>query len=526
MTPRITAGPASKNEHGQYFTPKNVASLMVSMLKSPRSALMLEPSAGEGVFLSAALQAGFTNIQGVEIDKRLIPAPQVPVAFESFVSWKAQNKYNVVIGNPPYIRWKNLGQEQKDELQESPYWGTLLNTMSDYLVAFIVKSIDLLDKGGELVFVTPDFWMYTQHSAPLRAFMLENGAVTDLVRFGESTVFKGVSSSIVIFRFVKSSRAKTVRLLSYIGPRTLGSDSLKLTDRELFQLSRVPAFNSKQPWTLVSAEKLTKLDALEKWAKRPGTTEYVTLGSLCEIANGMVTGLDKAFRLSDEFYSKLSNNEKSATISVSKALGLSELYSDSTVHYCYLPDGLTETEAQTRYPVLMGYLDANKEELLKRYAMKGILPYWEWAFKRSESKHLDKRQKIFVPSKERMTNRKKPRFALVPINAIATQDVTALAVREGMSESIEYIVAYLLLDEVVDWITTRGLMKGGVAEFSERPLASIPIRTINWRDKNETKAHDAIVRMVQQARSGSISRDTFAKNVRKYFNHLGLDRLD
>jgi hypothetical protein len=35
-------------------------------------------------------------------------------------------------------------------------------------------------------------------------------------------------------------------------------------------------------------------------------------------------------------------------------------------------------------------------------------------------------------------------------------------------------------------------MKGGVAEFSERPLAGIPFRRINWEDKQEVRLHDQI----------------------------------
>lgn len=48
----------AKNNYGQYFTPSHVAALMVEMLAIPKDSPVLEPSAGEGVFLDALHKAG------------------------------------------------------------------------------------------------------------------------------------------------------------------------------------------------------------------------------------------------------------------------------------------------------------------------------------------------------------------------------------------------------------------------------------------------------------------------------------
>ena len=48
------------------------------------------------------------------------------------------------------------------------------------------------------------------------------------------------------------------------------------------------------------------------------------------------------------------------------------------------------------------------------------------------------------------------------------------------------------------WIEHQGLSRGGVAEFSERPLSKIPIRMINWDDQAEVKSHRNIVKLVDQ----------------------------
>jgi adenine-specific DNA-methyltransferase len=64
-------------------------------------------------------------------------------------------------------------------------------------------------------------------------------------------------------------------------------------------------------------------------------------------------------------------------------------------------------------------------------------------------------------------------------------------------------VAYLAQPIVTDWIRHRGLMKGGVAEFSERPLANIPFRAIDFSSKEELASHRTIVRLMQTHASGS-----------------------
>ncbi|WP_294618297.1 N-6 DNA methylase, partial [uncultured Rothia sp.] len=98
----------AKNVLGQYFTPSHIARIMVDLIESPQESKILEPSAGEGVFLDVLHEAGYSNIEGIEIDSSLKQNVMHTVYHESFVSWMKDGEYSAVIGNPPYIRWKNL----------------------------------------------------------------------------------------------------------------------------------------------------------------------------------------------------------------------------------------------------------------------------------------------------------------------------------------------------------------------------------------------------------------------------------
>ncbi len=97
----------TKNKFGQYFTPEVVANFMVELADLSVKSSILEPSCGEGVFIKLLQSKGFNNLTAFEIDEDLAQE-YTGVRYESFVSAKIDEKFDLIIGNPPYIRWKNL----------------------------------------------------------------------------------------------------------------------------------------------------------------------------------------------------------------------------------------------------------------------------------------------------------------------------------------------------------------------------------------------------------------------------------
>lgn len=493
-----------KNPHGQYFTPRPVADLMVDLLQTPRTGAVLEPCAGDGVFLHALTEKGFDRLTGVEIDETLLVGSPFPIEAGSFISWNPGRKFDAVIGNPPYIRWKNLSEASKQEVQQHVLWGGLFNSLSDYLTIFVAAAVEHLNPGGELVFITPSFWMHTQHSEPLRDWLLTRGHICELVSFGESEVFPKVSSSIVIFRFVKApATSEPIHHFKFVGGRRIPTGKLDLADTELFRSEDVPQLRRGEHWTLADSETQADLDALEISCYRIDSDTLMptriptTLGDVVDIANGMVSGLDKAFRFPTELIPSLNEREKSALLTVVKAFQLEPLATSGTCAYINIPLGLSDDEARTNYPRLIAHLEPYREALEGRYSYGRDLPFWDWAFRRSEKFFLNGRPKAMVPCKERLTNKDRVRFALAPAGAVATQDVTAFAPKSDVRESLAFVVGYLSHPAITSWIRTRGLMKGGVAEFSQRPLSQIPFRMINWSSKHEVSIHDEITTLVE-----------------------------
>ncbi len=495
---------AKKKDLGQYFTPGHVAEFMVSLSSIPKTGSVLEPSCGEGIFLKKVQEAGYKKVIGYEIDPSIKPLVDSDIRFESFVSADLNEKFDLVIGNPPYIRWKNLNADLKSELENNSLWNKYFNSLCDYLCIFVLKSVEALKDGGELIFITPEYWINTKHAEVLRNYLIQNGYFNDIIHFNETPIFDKVASSILIFKFTKSSKPSKskIKIRKYHSTRRLTEETLnKLKhgipddDIDVFERNQ---FLETERWSLVPDSVQNKLNIFEsKCFLRNDSSlfnsenELAVLGSIADIGNGMVSGLDKAFQIPEDV--TLSEHEEKAVLNVVKAKNL-EPYTHNSLHrYIFLNQSVESEEIlEKKYPNFYNHLKEYKEQLAKRYNYNRQISYWDWVFLRSLKLFSKPQPRIFVPCKERISHKNYFRFAYVNEGIFPTQDVTAIFLKDNVKESIYYILALLNSEYVFEWLKHKGVVKGNIVEFSEKPLASIPIRTIDWNRKNEVSLHDNI----------------------------------
>lgn len=502
-----------KNKFGQYFTPEVVAGFMIDLADIAPDSKILEPSCGQGVFLDLLHQRGFNDVTAYEIDDDL--AKNFPnIRYESFVTADINEKYDLIIGNPPYIRWKNLEDNLKQELATNLLWNKYCNSLCDYLYIFILKSIELLNDNGQLIFICPEYWMNTTHSVSLRNYMLANGYFEEIYHFNETPVFDKVTVSIIIFKYIKSKyRNDKIRVARYYANQKLTVDILKkLKSRELFDgadFIDIPPFKKNERWILQTEEVQNELKVFEKNCRKlrqanrtfslfdddENKIELYTIGEFCDIGNGLVSGLDKAFQVNGD---TLNEFEKQATIEVIKAKDLNPYFPDKYTSYIYIPDGLSKEEVQEKYPCFYSHFLLFKQDLEKRYQYNRQINFWEWVFLRNFNLFNKDEKRIFVPCKERISNKNHFRFSLIDKKIFPTQDVTAIFKKPKTKESLEYIVAYLNNPYVFDWLKCNGIIKGNIVEFSEKPISSIPFRAINWDKSEEVALHDAITNLTKK----------------------------
>jgi adenine-specific DNA-methyltransferase len=520
----------SKNKFGQYFTPEIIADFMIELSDISNSSHILEPSCGEGIFLKLLQEKGFYNVSAYEIDDDLA-RDFAGVCYESFVSAKIDKTFDLIIGNPPYIRWKNLEDDLKQELSTNPLWNNYFNSLCDYLYIFILKSIELLNENGQLIFICPEYWMNTTHSISLRNYMVANGYFEEIYHFNETPIFDKVTVSIIIFKFVKSKKkADKIKVAKFYANQKMTSDTLHnlkyqipIKDAEYLEVTQ---FKSNERWLLQTDEVREELSILEKNCIKKNQNpllnlfnddkaEFYTIGDVCDIGNGLVSGLDKAFQVNGHI---LNEEERNATINVVKAKDLKPFFADNITKYIFVDEGLEETTFLKNYPNFYQHFQKYKEDLDKRYQYNRKINYWEWVFLRNFNLFSKNQQRIFVPCKERISNKNHFRFALVESQTFPTQDVTAIFRKPNTQESIEYILAYLNNPNIFNWLKCNGIVKGNIVEFSEKPISSIPFRVIDWNNQQEVFLHNTITEMTQQYISSKNEDDIIKIN--QLFNQL------
>lgn len=497
---------------GQYFTPEYVADFMIGLSTVSKTAKILEPACGEGVFLKLLEEKEYKDIVGYEIDKTLNKITKAKIIFESFVKADIKERYDLVIGNPPYIRWKNLDQSLKKELENSEIWKKYFNSLCDYLCIFVLKSIELLKEKGELIFITPEYWINTKHAEILRNYLVKNGYFTEIVHFNETPIFDKVASSILIFKFIKSSdlndKKQKIKITKYLSTQRLSKETLSKIGKglpneklEMFERSQ---FETSERWVLALNKITEKLKIYEDKCISPISIldsrkkrKYVTLGDIADIGNGMVSGLDRAFQIPKG--SKLNDKEKNATISVLKAKNIERFTYKEISLYIFLNGKVKDkTKLKNIYPTFYKLLNQFQKKLELRYDYSKKINYWEWVFLRNFNLFSQERERIFIPCKERISHKSYFRFTYVSRGIFPTQDVSAILIKPEIKESIYYILAMLNSKNVFEWLAYKGVVKGNIVEFSKKPLTSIPIRMIDWNKPKEVELHKKITTLCKE----------------------------
>lgn len=510
---------AEKNRYGQYFTISLIANFMVSLISHAKDSRVLEPSCGKGVFLDSLQEQHFTDLSAYEIDSTLKSKHDF-IKYRSFLSVPTSEKYDVVIGNPPYIRWKNIEPELKVELEHNLLWNKYFNSLCDYLFIFILKSIEHLKEGGELIFICTEYWLNTTHSATLRNYMCQNGYFTEIYHFKEAPLFEKVTASFIIFKYIKGKKkSEAIKFYNYNKPKGLPT-AKELSDKSCFDITEIPHFKENSRWLLATYEVQNSLARFEIACEKPSTdffnTSMYRIGDFCDIGNGMVSGLDAAFQIKET--DELNEDEINHLITVMKAKNLCPYKNKGVTKYIFLQEDIDEESFATKYPHFAAHFKPFRDKLNKRYNYNRHIPYWEFVFPRNQKLFERKEARIFVPCKERISNKDFFRFCYAPSICYPTQDVTAVFRKNICKESLEYILAYLNNKRVFNWLGLNGIVKGAIVEFSETPIASIPYRPINWSDNKEVLIHLNITNEVKSYLDDS--DNCHIKKINNLFNEL------
>ena len=199
--------------------------------------------------------------------------------------------FDVVIGNPPYIRQEEI-REQKPYLQVNykTYTGT-----SDLYVFFVEQGFELLIPNGQFCFIMPNKWMQASYGQQLRAFLLEK-KLESIVDFGDLQVFDGATTYPCIINAAKYQPTASFYSASIRNLQADGNFENYVNQvKEVLLTSALSA----ETWIISSGSDQKLLQKLKQ--------ESVSLFNFVEgkAYYGIKTGLTEAFLINDKIRNEL-----------------------------------------------------------------------------------------------------------------------------------------------------------------------------------------------------------------------------
>ena len=150
------------------------------------------------------------------IDDPLIAGDKAFKWEEEFKQIMDEGGFNVVIGNPPYIRAdvdNKEYQKQRKGIENSGEYETLYEKW-DLYIAFIERGLKLLKEGGRFSFIVSNSFNTSKYADKLKKYILNNYYLKQIDFFKNVEVFKGVGVESVILTIEKSRiKRKTRRIL-------------------------------------------------------------------------------------------------------------------------------------------------------------------------------------------------------------------------------------------------------------------------------------------------------------------------
>ncbi|MDG1729211.1 MAG: Eco57I restriction-modification methylase domain-containing protein [Algibacter sp.] len=384
----------------------------------------------------------------------------------------AKGGFDVVIGNPPYVRVQTIKDNIKGESLELERKYESATRRYDLFVLFMEKSFELVKDKGIVNYILPHKFLVADFGYGIRKFLKDKKFINKLIHFGHEIVFKDASTYTCIVQLSKNSEQ-----FNYveIKPEQL-LDELEFTT--------VPVNELKD----------------EKWAlhdKRTG--EFIdklksNTGSLENILDGIYQGIkntsDKIFMIRGNFNNgyfhgfsdELNQNieiEEGIMIPVAKGKDIKRYETLDINYHVIYPHYFNgkktvpyeEEELKLKYPKAYDYLFQFKDFLTeKKIRFKTNSKYW-YSLHRSREIEIFSNDKIVTA-----TIQNYPHFTIDKTKALTDAGGYALSIKPSMDLSKNQLLP--ILNSKLMWFfikNTSSVYRGGYYAFNTTFLNPFPL---------------------------------------------------
>jgi len=290
---------SAKKLRGGFYTPEAIATFVLQWgLNGSSDCDILEPSCGDGVFLEQLhkLNSKYSSITAIELNedeakkadaieirnKQIINAD-----FHTYCNNTLQ-RFDLIIGNPPYIRYQFFDVEQQIEAETIFIRaGLKYSKLANAWVSFVVGSTQLLkESGGKIGFVLPAEILQVSYALQLRNFIAQVYNKINIISF-EKLVFPNIQQEVVLLLCEKNNtkdhKIEHIELKDATELKTLDVARLRSPKKQI-------DFKSNK-WTFyfLEQEEIDFLENIEKHHNIP------TIGDYADVEVGITTGSNDFF---------------------------------------------------------------------------------------------------------------------------------------------------------------------------------------------------------------------------------------
>mgnify|MGYP001770749857 CR=1 FL=1 len=470
---------------GQIFTPAPIAEFMASWgLLDNDVKEILDPGVGTGIFISRIakfLKNKDENIRiiGIDMDPLLLNAAYIRIAIENksilnkltlikgdYLLWEPITKFDLVISNPPYIKFHGYDRKVIDYL--STKFNLRLTKLANIYALFMIKSLSELRDGKKAVFITPSEYLYTGYGEIVKEFILKDFTIIGLILVGlENSVFKEVMTTGLI-TLIRRGRAAANHEVLFINAEGITNLDLTILSKPL---RKVPQL---------------RLNPHDKWLKyffNESLNQYLSklkpLSSIAIVKRGIATGYNEFFTLDEKTIQKYKIPLKCLKPVISKAKH--SPYYDFTINdwerlkqigepvyllYCFTLNPPEELKEYLNYGVRLGVPNRYLTSHRKR---------WWWVEKRDPAPIL-----ALVFSRERM------RFVYNKAQVLSLTPFHLIYPKFKDEVMLKALLAYLNSNIGKEIATIYGRIYGtGLRKVEPRDLEKLPVLDVTAISRND-----------------------------------------
>lgn len=266
---------------------------------------------------------------------------------------KVKGGFDVVIGNPPYVRQELLGAQKEYFARKYQVW----HGMADLYSYFFEKGISLLKERGLFSIIVANKWMRANYGEALRTWLKKQN-IKEIIDFGDLPVFEGATAYPLIITIGNNKPDKQLKVCNV---KTLKFDNLESYVADNSLLIDQSSLDNKG-WNLVSNAEKNLLQKITKHGIPLG--DYVK----GKIYYGIKTGLNEAFVIDEATKNALIKEHKSSAEIIKPFLAGRDIKSyqkpASDKYLLFTRRGI-DIE---KYPAIKNYLSQYKKQLTPKPA--------------------------------------------------------------------------------------------------------------------------------------------------------------